>query len=316
MRKISISFCLLLSLYVTGYPQKVSNVQYQFSGNQLLITYDLSGEPGTVWRTEVYLSEDDGITWGSPLMKVNGDVGDSIVPGPNKKIYWDRYAEGKEILKKVVFMVIATPDEFYASNSGVFKDVRSGTDYKWVRIGAQVWMAENLNFGYLMSGNEHQTDNKQVEKYCYNNLEINCIVYGGLYQWDEMMQYSTIQGTKGICPDNWHIPSETEWEELIYFLGGRANAYGRIKELGNTHWNIRSKGTTNDTDFSVLPGGVCSPDTMSVCFKNLKNDAYFWSSTERDQSSAYGVGLGNLFLEIYNFTGIKTNGYSVRCIKD
>jgi uncharacterized protein (TIGR02145 family) len=57
----------------------------------------------------------------------------------------------------------------------------------------------------------NQTDNGTIEKYCFDNTETNCDVYGGLYQWNEMMQYSTAPGVKGICPTGWHLPTDAEW---------------------------------------------------------------------------------------------------------
>ena len=69
-------------------------------------------------------------------------------------------------------------------------------------------MKENLNVGTLINGDVEQTNNSIIEKYCYDNDTANCTTYGGLYQWNEAMQYVTTPGTKGICPDGWHIPTQ------------------------------------------------------------------------------------------------------------
>ena len=66
-----------------------------------------------------------------------------------------------------------------------------GQTYSIVSIGTQCWMAENLNVGTRIDDPANQTNNSTLEKYCYDNLESNCDVYGGLYQWNEMMQYVT-----------------------------------------------------------------------------------------------------------------------------
>jgi uncharacterized protein (TIGR02145 family) len=61
-------------------------------------------------------------------------------------------------------------------------------------------MAENLNIGTRIDGANNQANNGTIEKYCYSDNTSNCDTYGGLYQWDEAMQYVTTEGTQGICP--------------------------------------------------------------------------------------------------------------------
>jgi len=63
------------------------------------------------------------------------------------------------------------------------------------------------------------SNNSVIEKYCYNNEEDSCTKYGGLYQWDEMMQYTTEQGVRGICPAGWHLPTDEEWKICLYIKG-------------------------------------------------------------------------------------------------
>ena len=72
-------------------------------------------------------------------------------------------------------------------------------------------MVENLNIGTRIDGTTEQTNDSIIEKYCYNDAEDSCNVYGGLYQWAEMLQYATSEGSQGICPDSWHIPTDLEW---------------------------------------------------------------------------------------------------------
>ncbi len=85
-------------------------------------------------------------------------------------------------------------------------DDRDGQQYySTVLIDDQCWMAENLNYGDQIDGMYNQTNNSIIEKYCYNDLESNCDSLGGLYQWNELMEYTTEEGTQGICPDGWHV---------------------------------------------------------------------------------------------------------------
>jgi len=90
---------------------------------------------------------------------------------------------------------------------------------EWVTVGTQKWAKTNLNVGTMINGDKDQTNNSTLEKYCYDNLESNCTTYGGLYQWNEAMQYVTIEGAQGICPAGSHIPSDLEWQTLEIFLG-------------------------------------------------------------------------------------------------
>ena len=69
-----------------------------------------------------------------------------------------------------------------------FTDDRDSHVYKCVQIGDQTWMAENLNIGTSIDVCLEQTDNQIIEKYCYGNLESNCDIKGGLYNWDELMK--------------------------------------------------------------------------------------------------------------------------------
>ena len=95
-----------------------------------------------------------------------------------------------------------------------------GEIYTTVIIGNQCWMSENLNVGTMINGVTMPTNNGVIEKLCYNNNPLNCILYGGLYRWNELMQYVTTTGTQGICPTGWHIPSDPpEWNILTNYYG-------------------------------------------------------------------------------------------------
>ncbi len=139
-------------------------------------------------------------------------------------------------------------------------DARDGKKYKTVQIGSQCWMQENLDFGLMIDGTYSQTDNDTIEKYCYDNDSLNCGIYGGLYQWNEMMNYLLIPGTKGICPAGWHLPSSEEWTQLSNWLGGLSIAGGKLKETGTLHWRSPNTGATNISGFTALPGGHGYPN--------------------------------------------------------
>jgi uncharacterized protein (TIGR02145 family) len=117
-----------------------------------------------------------------------------------------------------------------------FLDRRDDQSYWTVKIGNQCWFAENLNVGTMIDSLSEQKNNAILEKYCYRNFESNCNLYGGLYQWDEMMQYTTIESSRGLCPVGWHVPSDTEWKILEMQLGMSET------EANKTGW----RGTTEE----------------------------------------------------------------------
>jgi uncharacterized protein (TIGR02145 family) len=203
---------------------------------------------------------------------------------------------------------------FYTFTCGsTITDERDGQTYSTVQIGTQCWMAQNLNTGTLISGTSNPANNGAIEKYCYSDNAANCDVYGGLYQWDEMMGYTNTPGVQGICPTGWHLPANVEWTALTTYLGGESVAGGKMKETGTTHWFTPNTDATNSSAFAALPGGN---RTTNGSFDYLTGYGIFWSSTPLDENSAWYLYL------YYNSASAplvhydKTIGYSVRCIRD
>src|SRR4030042_6749113 len=92
-----------------------------------------------------------------------------------------------------------------------------GKTYHIIQIGNQFCLKENLDVGTMIQGNQDASNNGTIEKYCYDNDPANCTIHGGLYQWNEAMQYNSIEGGQGICPDGWHIPTFAEFQTLESF---------------------------------------------------------------------------------------------------
>jgi uncharacterized protein (TIGR02145 family) len=192
----------------------------------------------------------------------------------------------------------------------------SGKTYNTVLIGTQCWFKENLNVGTKINGLQDQTNNGVIEKYCFDNLESNCDIYGGLYQWNEMMQYSTSEGTIGICPQGWHIPKYDEWTSLTNYLGGGGISGGKMKETGLTHWQSPNTGATNTSGFTALPGGYRH---YNGSFNDAGYYAIFWSSSESSEFSwttSWGQSLyyNGAYIQMPN--SYKVIGCSVHCLKD
>lgn len=192
-------------------------------------------------------------------------------------------------------------------------DVRNGKAYNTVQIGTQCWFAQNLNIGTRIDGITDQTNNTLAEKYCIDNLESNCDIYGGLYQWNESMQYSTVEGAQGLCPGGWHLPTDAEWSALTTYLGGEDIAGGKMKEAGTSHWTSPNSGATNSSGFTALPGGS---RTNFGNFNFVHGNAAIWSSTQRDVTFTWYRDLYYDYEGVYHYDAGKTTGLSIRCLKD
>ncbi|MCF6342102.1 MAG: fibrobacter succinogenes major paralogous domain-containing protein [Bacteroidales bacterium] len=202
-------------------------------------------------------------------------------------------------------------------------DYRDSALYNTVKIGTQCWMAENLNAGNRINVSQGQTDNGTIEKYCYNDIEDSCNVYGGLYQWNEMMGYKTTAGAQGICPEGWHIPTDNVWKILEMVLGmSQASADslgwrgttegGRLKETGNRYWDPPNTGATDSAGFAVLGAGF---RVDASTYSYLHRRATIWSSSLLSGSPLIRR-LDYNQSNIYRNTSYKIRGRSVRCVRD
>lgn len=205
-------------------------------------------------------------------------------------------------------------------------DTRDNQTYNTVQIGLQCWMAENLNIGStLQFGTEDASNNGIIEKFCYGNNVSNCTEYGGLYDWNEMMQYVTTEGTQGICPPGgWYLPTDNEWKTLE---GTVDSQYG----VGYPEWdNILFRGFDaglnlkssigwfggNETDpfgFNALPAGGF--DAAMDNWFGIGEGTGFWTSTPENNFSSYYRGLDGGFSSVIRFNTFNISLLSVRCVK-
>ncbi len=196
--------------------------------------------------------------------------------------------------------------------------VNADYHFKTVKIGSQCWMAENLNVGTKINsttggsnGDGNQTNNDTIEKYCYNDANTFCDTHGGLYQWNEMMQYITTAGTQGICPDGWHLPSDAEWNTLTTYLGGYMVAGGKLKDT--IVWYSPNTGATNSSGFTAWPGGRLS---SGKTFINQGDEGDWWTSTIHGTTGGYIRILHTDHAQVESYTFFKSVGASVRCVKN
>ncbi|MDR2579843.1 MAG: fibrobacter succinogenes major paralogous domain-containing protein [Fibromonadaceae bacterium] len=209
----------------------------------------------------------------------------------------------KPTLLAAIFIAMVFTISCSSGNRGTFKDGRDGKTYKWVKIGTQVWMAENLNF-------------KTGNSLCSENDESNCQKYGRLYDWETAMK---------TCPDGWHLPSHAEWEILVKQADPNATGdwdnIAGTKLKATTGWideDTEFVSGTDDLGFSALPGGRGYPSGISsVGFfgGGGGGSGYWWSATEFNASSAWARSM-NRNVGVERGSNYKSGLFSVRCLKD
>ena len=207
-----------------------------------------------------------------------------------------------------------TVKSIYDAENNTLTDLRDNQVYRTVSIGNQIWMAENLNFKY----------NKGTAKsYCYNDSIKYCNNYGRLYTKSaamdsaavysntskncggENINYCTLKkNARGVCPENWHIPDSTEWQELLSYVGGKPNL------MSSPIWDESCIVGNDDYSFSVLPGGYKITDRYAS-FSN-KNYVGFWFSTKHVRIIAFHCYADDVLFQAAD----GSFAYPVRCIKD
>ena len=197
-----------------------------------------------------------------------------------------------------------------------------GNIYQYTKIGTQVWMRENLKTSRYNDGTDipNVTDpetwaalTSPAYSWYNNDATANKNVYGALYNW-----YAVNTGK--LCPAGWHVPAFSEWLELMSFLGGGNEAYGRqiggrlLKESGTTHWDDPNY-ATDQYGYKALPGGL-----------QLENGSFFYINTNGNWWAAglwwAGGDNGTNFMMANDSEGVsygsavKNTGASIRCLKD
>ena len=218
-----------------------------------------------------------------------------------------------------------------AISYGEIIDDRDGQVYKTVEIGSQTWMAENLNYDY---------NYRTAHSYCYAD---SCSKYGRLYTWSATVDSAAVFSTagkgcgchasrspsggivRGVCPVGWHVPSLSEFQTLISYVGGYRVAGANLKSTSG--WKSNSQYVGNGSDsygFSALPAGVYTDAiTYHVYrFYDVGNFAFFWT-TSKGSCVADRLRLGWAD-DSSNLSNISTaderadmySARSVRCLKD
>ena len=223
-------------------------------------------------------------------------------------------------------------------------DARDGRVYKTVTFwslspetgpfkceeSSQTWMAENLKYADSVA-----TPSLLGSSWCYDNDEANCDAEGRLYTWAAAVDSAALAANeekpldcgfgstcyvgsgnklvRGICPEGWHIPSQSEWGYIRTNTDDVVGPFGKSLK-SKTGWDCDACNGTDDFEFTVLPVGMWDWNTSK--FKDRGKTAYFWSAQEYFNNSAYA--------EIFKHNAIGTHwdfiqksaGLSIRCVKD
>jgi uncharacterized protein (TIGR02145 family)/uncharacterized repeat protein (TIGR02543 family) len=219
----------------------------------------------------------------------------------------------------VILSADATIRANFLQVAGTFIDSRDDQTYRWVRMGDQVWMAENLNWGGVANN----------LGWCYDNEPENCETYGRLYTWSTVMGLVSSCNTencsnqieprqRGICPTGWYVPSNDEWTALANFAntseGTTTNAGTRLK-ASSPRWD-----GTDVYGFSALSGGVY----WDADFGFMEGPAestrggWWWTATEHtnNNQSLYRRMSGGTPSPVNEDFTLRARGLSLRCIRD
>ena len=279
---------------------------YQYSG-KLLCT----GHSGGTFRIEKVSNNIEVIDEKTSEMENKGSWSMPMLDGDRLKYtgYSGNYGT----------VVTGTPSE---DGTVVFDFIPCGDGihyYLIVKIGTQIWMAENLkttkyNNGDLIGTTTPATldihsETNQKYQWAYDGNESNVATYGRLYTW------YAITDSRKVCPTGWHIPNNAEWATLIDYLDGAGTAGSKLKEVGTRHWFSQNEDAIDEYGFTALPGGGRS---WNGIFESIGISGYWWSSSAEGTNNYYAWYQilrfnESLIKSVYNWDYY---GLSVRCIKD
>ncbi|MES2775841.1 MAG: fibrobacter succinogenes major paralogous domain-containing protein [Bacteroidota bacterium] len=273
---------------------------------------------------QTYIFTGNGL-WSNPANWSNGNVPPAILPsGSSIYLYAasgdtclldinQTIAEGASLNATRTKLIVAPGIQFTLSGKVNMYETNADS----ILICNHRWTTRNLDVTTYRNGDPIPlvTDpnvwkNLTYGAYCYiNNDPANGAIYGPLYNW------YAVNDPRGLLPAGWHIPSETEWNEIFDCLGGWSNAGGKMKEAGTVHWTSPNLGATNASGFTGLPGGYRN---FQGTFGNVNGFGYWWSNTTNasNANQAWHFYLSYTSSQALSGYFEKTWGFSVRCIRD
>ena len=226
-------------------------------------------------------------------------------------------------------------DKFLNSGLNGYVDDIDSNYYKTIKIGNQVWMAENLKTtrysdGTIISQINDKTDwsNTSTDStpawVWYDTTSTYDNLFGKLYNWYVVDSLSN--GGRNVCPEGWKVPSVSDWNILTDFLTN--NYYGHEGSGNDIASSMASKslwtsnavsgtvgndtGRNNLSGFSAVPSGRRAQDGD---FEQILNHTEFWSSEENSSSLAFWRGFGYLMSTVNSAAAFKPSGFPIRCLR-
>jgi uncharacterized protein (TIGR02145 family) len=229
-----------------------------------------------------------------------------------------------------------TPSSFTVKVEGFYSmtDPRDGQVYPVVKLGSYWWFARNLNIGKTVDVSEELANNGAIEKYVYPGSDPESL-YGGLYTWKEAMAGEILDGYAGICPPGWHIPSNSDWNNMLSIFRNESPPRAFTYRITNvwfvpdqtvTHDNYLQDGAiwrllreTGSTGFDVVPVGYRNPDG-AFGYKDYYfpgQTASFWTSSSYGDSRIrvrmYMNGTADG--DVFKFADNPDFAFSIRCVR-
>ena len=193
---------------------------------------------------------------------------------------------------------------------GTFTDARDGETYHTVKIGNQVWMAENLRFkaeGSFAAGNDEENVKKFGRLYTWTSALDIPAEFVDQSPAKDLAMYEKMKDKnyQGIAPEGWHIPSNKEWEELMGNVDSRSNG---AEFRSACVWQKPGK---DSFGFFALPAGYRFDDGS---FRHFGRRARFWSKDEYGKANAYRLSITENSVDIEGV--YRSDALSVRCVKN
>jgi uncharacterized protein (TIGR02145 family) len=276
---------------------------------------DLESNPQSGTTYKWYRADN---TTGLNEVEISGETGNTYL------------LKAEDINRVIRFAV--TPRSSAGTTQGLeYKSAPHGPIIFLVECGAQV-LTSNTNVGTMIQLGQAQTNNGIIEKYCYNNLESNCIAFGGLYQWGEAMSYASSSSSEpsnrqGLCPTGYHIPSDLELSRYEYcvestfdpigpvplatFQSSLGGAYGTM--VGN---KLKSAGQWDGSNASGFSGTPCGFVSWRMQFVNSSNTQIFWTTTAVGTVYAKAHYIASGDNKLYKQDSQKIQAHSIRCFKN
>lgn len=194
----------------------------------------------------------------------------------------------------------------------IIRDIDNNS-YAVVKIGDQIWMAENLRVTHFNDGTPVDLVTKNViwsihTDPAYTWYENSPSDYGAMYN------HLTVSSSLNICPVGWHVPTNIEWKTTASYLGGEAVAGGKLRRSGLEYWTAPNFLATNESGFDGLPGGFRESNGS---FFDATIGGYWWTSSfslDGYPISFFTVNLGGVLLSDASHS--PNTGLSIRCVKN